>query len=102
MGNQTKSSINEKTEYGRRNNRSNQRRWIQQGGSDHRSEERERNLRLKEWNTAEDDPRTVRPTLRPMNNQTHASIHALNRKPTPQPTTPSIHADPQRETKNRE
>ena len=57
LGNQTKSSINEKTEYERRNSRTNQRHWIQQGGSDHRSEEREKNLQLKEWNPAEDDHR---------------------------------------------
>ena len=80
LGNQTNSSINEKTEYERRNNRMNRRHWIQQGGSDHQSEERERNLRLKEWIPAESDqrsdPRTIRPTLRPTNNQTHASIHA--------------------------
>ena len=55
MGNQTKSSINEKTKYERRNNRTNQHHWIQQGGSDRRNEERKRNLRLKEWNLAEDD-----------------------------------------------
>ena len=29
-----------------------------------RERERERNLRLKEWNLAEDDPRTIRPTKR--------------------------------------
>ena len=49
--------LTKKTEYERRNNRTNQRHWIQQGGSDHRSEERERNLRSKEWNPAEDDRR---------------------------------------------
>ena len=40
--NQTKSSINEKIEYERRNNKTNQCHWIQQGGSDHHSEEREK------------------------------------------------------------
>ena len=64
LGNQTKSSINEKTKYERRNNRTNQSHWIQQKGSDHRTEEWGRNLRLKEWNPTEDDPRTIRSTLR--------------------------------------
>ena len=58
---------------------------------------RERNLRLKEWNPAEDDPRTIRPTLR--STLTTALIHALNQKPTLRPTTPSIHADPRKENK---
>ena len=34
---------------------------------------RERNLRLKEWNPAEDDPQTIRPTLR--STLTTPSIH---------------------------
>ena len=87
--------------YERRNNRTNQRHWIQQGGNDHRSEKRERNHRLKEWNPTEDDPRTIRPMLQPTNNQTHASMHTPNQKPTLPPTTPLIHTDPRRENRGR-
>ena len=58
---------------------------------------RERNLRLKEWNPAEDDPWTIKPTLR--STLTIASIHAPNQKPTLWPTTPSIHVDPWSENK---
>ena len=62
---------------------------------------RERNLRLKEWNLAEDDPRTIRPTLQSTlwSMLTTASIHAPNQKPTLRPTTSSIHANPRRENK---
>ena len=58
---------------------------------------RERNLRLKEWNPTEDDPRTIRPTLR--STLMTVSIHAPNQKPTLRLTTPSIHVDPRRENK---
>ena len=93
LGNQIKSSINEKIEYESRNNRTNQRHWIQQGGNNHQSEERKK-YSIKGVDNSGGWP---------INNQTHTSIyhsiHAPNQKPTLRPTTPSIHTDPQRENK---
>ena len=61
---------------------------------------RERNLRLKEWNPAEDDPRTIRPTLR--STLMTASIHAPNQNPHSDPRLLQSTQTHEERTKNRE